>query len=479
MFIKTPNDIRIGNAVDDYPLYDALWHLTAIGLLDADRNAVLAARTQKRAVKVAIIDTSIAGEHPCLADAIDRERSCDFGSTRLGAFPFADMSNTEPAKRRLGSGLLTGRNPGYGGMPRVASLAAELTARAQPGQPAQLGIQPAVNALFSNHGTAIAGLVAARPTIVKRRVPAALGSAEMDLLDQPLPYMGADPHASIISISTSFDPDPEQMILALLHAELCGADIVLLARDIADPTRSVPQRPDVIQSIAQVWPKPQDLDLWDELNSLIIDMSRRIPMVCAGGNGNEPGCVYPANCAAPDNGIISVGAVNARGYLTSYSATGATIHAPSSDGERHDSDEIRRDPRAPEDGQPSLPAGASRFSHLNIIATDVPGRGGYSGSRYANASLPKDVIREIGSYFCTFGGTSAASAITAGLLSAALGAGEFLLPAAKTERGVAAKQWLLANAAPSPVAEDLKIVALGASLKLPAAMEPASGQAAV
>jgi Subtilase family len=478
MFIKTPNDIRIGNAVDDYPLYDALWHLSAIGLLDAGRNAVLAAKPQQKAVRVAIIDTSIAAEHPCLADAIDRERSCDFGSTRLGAFPFADAGTADPEKRRLASGILSANSPGYEAMPAVAALSAELSARVQPGQPALLGIEPAVSALFSNHGTAIAGLVAARPTVVKRRVPAALGSAEMDLIDQPLPYMGANPHASIISISTSFDPDPEQMILALLHAELSGADVILLARDIADPRRSVPQRPDIIQSIAQVWPDARGLALWDELHSLIIAMSKRIPVICAGGNGNEQGCVYPANCAAPENGVVSVGSVNARGYLTAYSATGATLHAPSSDGERHDSAEIRRDPRAPEDGQPALREGTSHFSHLNIIATDVPGRGGYSGSRYANASLPKDVIREIGSYFCTFGGTSAAAAITAGFLSGAIGAGELVLPAARSERGAAAKRWLLANSAPSPVSSGLKILALGGNLKLPPAMEPEAQAAA-
>jgi subtilisin family serine protease len=465
MFIKTPNDIRIGTAIDDYPLYDALWHLEAIGLLDDTRAAILASKQQKRPVRVAIIDTSIATEHPCLLDAIDNERSVDFGSTRLGALPFVDAKTDDPAKRKLKSKVLVPVMPDYSAMPEVAALAAELSARLQPGQFALQGVLPAINPVFSNHGTAIAGLVGARPVTVQRRVPKSIDDSRMDLVPQPLPYMGGHPHASIIGISTSFDPDPEQMILALLHAELCGADIILLARDIADPSRSVPVRAELADAIAQVLPSKSDRALWDALHAFMLVLSTRIPIICAAGNGNETGCVYPANCAAKDNGIISVGAINAMGHLAAYSATGALLHAPSSDGERHDRQDIRRDPRAPEMLQPSLPPNASRFSHLNIIATDVPGRGGYSGSRYQSSNLPKDVVREIGSYFCTFGGTSAASAITAGFLAAAIGAGECPWPDAG--RGLAAREWLLANVAASPVDSSLQVIALKKQLRLP------------
>jgi subtilisin family serine protease len=463
MVVRTPSDRRIATATTDYPLYPALWHLATIGLLDETGRPTLASLDQKRAVRVAVIDTSVAVTHPCLTDSIDTARCVDFASTRLGSFAYLES--------KLPAGLVSMPAREFRDLPIVGDLAAELEARLASDRPARLGVLPVTGELFSSHGTATAGLIAARPVVAKRRVPTGIDTPATTDIDQPLPYCGAHPHAKIMAISTSFDPDPEQLILALLAAAMMGADVILLARDVPDPRKDSERPAPLLTATDQVPPTAEELAKWDALEGFLVWLSRRIPIVCAAGNGNEPGCVYPANLCREDNGLISVGAVNARGWLTSYSATGALVHAPSSDGERYDRDEVRLDPRAPEDHQPGVPPG--HYSPRGIITTDVPGKGGYSGSGYRDKPLKGGVLREIGSYFCTFGGTSAASAIACGFLAAGIGAGRLEWPSNDAGRGRAAREWLLANSVPSPSDSRLRVLALDGQLRLPPDSDPA------
>jgi len=78
-----------------------------------------------------------------------------------------------------------------------------------------------------------------------------------------------------------------------------------------------------------------------------------------------------------------------------------------------------------------------------IISTDVPGHGGYSASPFTGAE-PEEGLREYGSYFCRFTGTSAACAIIGGFLALARGLGKYD-PCAD---GVGLKAWLVRQSSP-------------------------------
>ena len=95
--------------------------------------------------------------------------------------------------------------------------------------------------------------------------------------------------------------------------------------------------------------------------------------------------------------------------------------APSNDSEVFDRSEVRLDEQHKDYEDVGVPRPNSNFkySSLDIITTDVPGRFGYSTSPF-DAERPETGLREFGSYFCRFGGTSASSAIVGGFLRIAL-----------------------------------------------------------
>lgn len=429
-----------------YPAYDALWHLVAMGVLAPDHspNGWTAPEGTAAKSRVAVIDTSAAISHPNLAGAINRMLAIDFFSARLGSF------STAGADDLIGDLGLSDASAVVQDLPHAQALLAELAARLAPGQRAWYkGVRPAVSEVFSAHGTAICGLIGARPV----QVPASANGLPEPVPDLVLPYSGVDPFCEIVPISTNFDTDPEALILAFLYAELIGADVVHLPRVIPDPARTQPELSAYVlddlggQSLGDLVCRTPvsatEKELWDELLELIVRISLRRPVVCAAGNANEEFGVYPANFASEDNGIISVGAVNAKGWNCSYSPMhNLTIWAPSSDAERFDRTEVRQDERRPgyDAGVVPLPNANARYSHYDVIATDVPGVGGYATGPHDQGPAPApDGIREYGSYFCRFGGTSAASAQIAGLLSLGRSTGMMDVHGG----GIGAKAWLL------------------------------------
>ena len=427
-----------------YPAHDALWHLVMMGVLTPDHAPCgWEVPTPERPTRVALIDTSVAAGHPNLDPALDRDLAFDLFSTRLGGFPW--RAPAEP----LGNLGLGDSGAVVAGLPHCTALLVDLKARLRPGQPARIGtIRTATGATFSAHGTAAAGLIAARPartSAIEAHLP---GATEGELA---LPYMGVDPTAELVPISTNFDPDPEALILAFLYADLIRADVIVLPRILPDPLRTVPELPaHDINGTAfadAVAPSPlgqAQWEMWDELAQLIVNISQRRPVVCAAGNANEEFGIYPANLAADDNGVIAVGAVNARGWPCSYSpASGLTIWAPSSDGERFDRAEVRLDQRRHDYDPTGVPADNQnhRFSPFSLIATDVPGRGGYATSPFPGPE-PDEGLREYGSYFCRFGGTSGAAALIGGFLALGLSLGRW----SRNAGGIAARDWLLTQA---------------------------------
>lgn len=422
-----------------YPDYPALWHLESLGVLEALQNGVTPT-TGTKPSRVAIIDTSVAVDHPCLKESINRDLAIDFFSNRLGAFPYLGKDGVTCAMDNLSTDIADT-------LPATSVLLKELVDRLAPRSAANVnGVAPTTSAAFSNHGTAIAGLVGARPCIAD--VAAGYQANALSAVQIPLPYAGVDPFSEIVPISTNFDTDPEALIMALLYAEIIDASVILIPRSFPDPFRTVPSlaaEPELLEAITPVSRCAHSEALWNELAELLVAVSMRRPIVAAAGNSQESGGIYPANLADDTNGIISVGAVNAKGQVAGYSTvSGITIMGPSNDGETFDCESVRLDEQYARFLERAAPArnNNSSFSYFEIVSTDVPGRHGYAHSAY-EGDEPADGIREFGSYFCRFGGTSASSAIVAGFLSLARSLGKLAADA----DGAEAKQWLLANSA--------------------------------
>ena len=428
-----------------YSNYPALWHLQSMGVLNESNqpNNWPEIKEGQRKTRVAIIDTSVAVDHHCLKDSINRDLALDLFSSRLGTFPYY------PEGATLQLSDLNFTTDVASDLPKIKQLFTEFESRLSINEdPLYQGVEPMTSSEFSNHGTAIAGLVGARPISVP--VAKDYHNTDTDDVIMPLPYMGVDPMCEIVPISTNFDNDPEMMILAFVYAELIKADVILLPRDIPDPLRMEPylnnEEVDGIKlgdAVAQIHVTDHDKELWAELSQLIVNISQKRPIVCAAGNGQEDSAIYPANLASEHNGIISVGSVNAKGHRSGYSGiTNLTVMAPSNDGEVFDRFETRLDEQDvdyTEVGIPS-PNDNEKYSHYDIISTDVPGNYGYAFSPYTSDE-PEDGLREFGSYFCRFGGTSAASAIVAGFLSLGKSCNEI----GEEASGVEVKNWLLSK----------------------------------
>ena len=452
-----------------YPSYHALWHLKEIGVVrdltsfESSAWDLAEARRAEGAppTRVALVDVSVAYAHPNLEHAIAKELMIDFFSSRLGTFPKpapddgrlkAFLSQASEKKKLVPAGA-------------VADLFDELCSeflgeyrRAREANWSDpLHVAPATSPTFSAHGTAMAGLIGARPRGPSevRTVSAFHIADDGQPVPEPpeavgFPYVGVDPFCEIVPISTSFDPDPEQLILALLYAWLIDADVVVLARDLADPLRTV-DRPDVSDAdILRSYPvefSARELALWADLRELTLALSREVPVVCAAGNGSDEPLLYPASLASEEgNGIIAVGARAATGQRAGYSSTGdepggVTVYAPSGDGERLD-DRLQRLDSADAGFRPSdhsalyvsqlgvqyaadgrgRAEGPSAFATQEIVSTDVPGSAGYNTSAFGRPTGMGGIL-DYRSYYCHFSGTSAACAITAGALSLAISAG--------------------------------------------------------
>ncbi|ANT60523.1 hypothetical protein AYJ57_09225 [Salipiger sp. CCB-MM3] len=457
-----------------YDGYHALWHLFTLGLMDHpdgfDSSAWDAAEERIKQgdepIRVALIDVSVAPSHPNLEGAIAWDLAVDFFSNRLGTFP-------DPAGSRLQT-LLAAATPV--GNATAQALQAEMTAHmaaeytaAQSATDTSQRIFPATSAAFSGHGTAMAGLIGARPVAAAdvnlvgthlRPLPNGPDlQVDSPLAGHGLPYIGVDPTCEIVPISTSFDPDPEQFLAAMLYAHLIDADLIVLARDFPDPWRSpvtdlpatsdgtsAPRERHLLRKTYPVSYSKQEATLWAALHDLVPQMSLKRPILCASGNGGDGTRLYPGSLAADDNGIILVGAHTSEGLRAGYSNTGSTtvpitLYAPSGDSERLDQQSVRLDQMAPDfyasTHSPSYLEDGETYSPLDVISTDVPGAAGYNGSPFPEILPSEDTLPDYRSYYCRFSGTSAATAIAAGMLALAMSAGKI----ARGD-GVAAKQKL-------------------------------------
>lgn len=479
-----------------------LWHLISLGVIEAtfnplptggldlgsptitdtvwDKLKAAQPTSSEHSAKVALIDVGVSRTHPNLKDRIDGNHSIDLVTHRYGAqsAPSGGASPHAPeANKAFFGGLdITGLDTlDLNGLDAATPGAKVwLDALVKELKTSQGVVRTLIDTdeTFGSHGTSIAGLVVGAPELV---TPPAGGSpatphpggspaTTSNLLGGAstvcpstsigvIPYFGVDPLSDLISIRSSFRPDPAHFVAAFLYAWQCGADVILLPRGLPDisATRSLKHKvePDDADELARFQKSPERANLlgrleqplanelapnavapvaqpdlgWDVLEALLVAISKKIPIVCAAGNDGESQLIYPANLARPDNGIIAVGAVTSKGYRSGYSNYGEhlTLVAPSDDGEVYNRHQLRVDRTNPMVGLHAYVAdekNAVPYSPLSLLTTDLLGTFGYAEGSNPLASIfpPLPGAKEgIGGYYAPFGGTSGASALIAGI----------------------------------------------------------------
>jgi subtilisin family serine protease len=414
-----------------------LWHKQRINAELTEKDG----RSPDNGVLVALIDTGVHAGHLFLEDCIAIDKAIDFVShptALLGPLIPQFDKHTADKSVKLQSDLLNTLQMSDERKAVVRTVLEEFNKSA--------GTNPimALSDKFPSHGTACAGLIAARPpktsTPQKRAANFILGGR----------YEGIAPGCKIVPIRTAITPDPEPIILALMYSLQLNVDVIHLPRGVSDwwLNQDAPPMPKVDADENKAAQKKKDAeekfkasspeykfwktnsDLAYALKALMIAVSKVIPIFCAAGNTAEGSLAYPSNLSNDDpidagpNGIISVGASTYRGFRSSYSnyGEGLTCVAPSDDAEvfcRHQirlnrkSDQYKLHNYASYDKPPR----SVRYSKEAVLTLDIPGSAGplFDSADGLDEQNPATKwFDPLGSMFTLFGGTSAASAIAAG-----------------------------------------------------------------
>ncbi len=463
------------------PRYYWLWHLAALGVLDADFGPVPSDvppvsdsalrqvpaprirstvwdRIDGGTATVALIDTGVSRMHPNLASRVDSDRSIDLTSHRYGAraLPVDDATPWTREERQAFFATLDleGLHPLQLSSHETDFLEAMVEdLRGSQGVTRRL-FEP--DETFAAHGTACAGLIVGEPAAVAPHSGARLAPerafphGEINPDANLLPYFGVDPFSRLISIRTSFESDPLQFISAFLYAWQHRVDVIVLPRGLPDPVRGRLQPKDDLKADLETWKSRDAADLfqrlqapgaaasdpygaqqgfqpdrpWKILCHLIQAISRHIPIVCAAGNDGESQLIYPANLADDGNGIIAVGAVTAEGLRAGYSnyGEGLTLVAPSDDYPVYTRHQMRLNRHDPLIGMHDHSVGAGKehvYCPLELVTTDLPGVFGYdSGAAPWSSVVPAQGNPGLGGgYYTAFGGTSGAASLVGGLVA--------------------------------------------------------------
>ncbi|MEM9581798.1 MAG: S8/S53 family peptidase [Pseudomonadota bacterium] len=458
-----------------------LWHLAAIGLVTwnedgsvelseywktpdpSEANAETPAEQSKSLpkpaqIRVAIIDNGCAADHPNLPN--ERITQVEFSSHRSGIIYTDD---TVPANDL---GLRNISRPIRKDI--MASIREKLKDNDLEGEEPNIdeflenpleyvGVQNPSHR-FGAHGTATAGLVAATsdsemhekyPDHSKRNPWA-------------IRYSGVDPYAEIIAINTVYNYECWPFTAGLLFALRSKADVILIPR--AAPRMSPPKHKNTKQ-FPNSKDDPRHTRL-DEDKARYIDqlvfeavlgyVCKHVPTVVAAGNTGIGGLAYPASLSTlylESDGfpLISVGALTAYGKRSAFSAgvpeaeSGEKpfIYAPSNDDEVISKDHQRFDELSWRGRNTNVGAilaangSENTYCPYGILAIDIPGPWGYD-VQYGEARDFEDPIafaepcselekqtkaaaglsqNRYNSLYTLFGGTSASSAIVAGVIS--------------------------------------------------------------
>lgn len=436
-----------------------LWHLQHLGVVTKDFATPLwdKAKISKVDVLVAIIDNGADIDHPNLAGACNRAEIIDFSSHLYGTtydapvpngaqkaqgqtsapHPFADLKS-----QLKGLGVKSEENK-----PLDSVITSLLKPKNLP-----VGLQlHDPSRYFASHGTACAGLVGGRPGTVAD--PKALAGA--------IAYFGVNPFCRILPICTPYSHEFLPVIHALLYAVVRGAKVILMPRGmphIGDRSGlpGVKQHGSRIENgkggaplvDADQAERERLEDHRKAFEFLIAALSKKLYIVVAAGNdGFDDELSYPASLiggtrvgdpashhhtTAVGPGFIVVGAVNREGKPSAYSngkKRGDILHMLSDDSVVVQDGLLRIDTKSQfaADYETKEHFGGTNpknyYSPWGILSLDVSGPYGYaSGDGEGTYEHATEWDRQ--SLYTIFGGTSCASALTAGMIALALQAGK-------------------------------------------------------
>ena len=301
----------------------------------------------------------------------------------------------------------------------IAALAAELAAG-----PAVLPCAD-ISRYFGAHGTASAGLVCGRPAAD----PSAFGA---------LPYYGVNPFGRIRSYATPYSHEIRPVLCALLAAYLSGAEVILLPRGVPDIAARAALPPSALRA-TRIETEDATVTLAEDqanlarlradaalLEALLRAVAKRRYLIVAAGNEGWTDRVgYPASALVDTPEALIVGAETADRVRAPYSngrdLGDRVLLVVSDDAEQVDADGLRIDPTRARGWDFDLAAHAqgaepAAMSPWAPLTTDLRGGYGYAASSAADAPDYEDGI-ERPALYTLFGGTSAAAAIAAGLVS--------------------------------------------------------------
>lgn len=415
--------------------------------------------------KVALIDVGISPDHPNLTTRIDHNASIDLATHRFGARALEILDDTSSSFKEEKHAFFSGLDISGLGNLGLSDDDKEYLDDIVAEYAASNGVSRRLldsNRLFASHGTACAGLIVGEPAALLSKDGESPSFPE-DIFTNPaltethpnknpnlLPYFGADPFSRLVNITTSFEEDARQFIAAFLYAYLQNVDVIVMPRGIPDPKRSAIEPKNELKADLERWANRDAADLfariavaeqgaaelepkasqpgsnpdrlWKILKRLIIGVSRKIPVICAAGNSGESQLIYPASLAAPDNGIVAVGAVTVEGFRAGYSnyGEGLTLVAPSDDGEVFNRHQLRINRLSPFTAKHQYSADSGKeycYSHFSLLSTDLPGVFGYDEGKAPWSSLlpSADNPGVGGGYYTSFGGTSGAAALVGGV----------------------------------------------------------------
>ncbi|WP_275786255.1 S8 family serine peptidase [Pararhizobium gei] len=284
--------------------YYYLWHLAALGIVNADFGAAPTAvpaasdsalRNSPSPVisttvwdaiadagpvspaRVALIDVGISPDHPNLATRIDHGASIDLTTHNYGARTLDILDDTDSAfreqKQHFFSGLDISALGNFGLSNDDKEYLDDIVAEYVSSEGVLRRLLD-VNGLFASHGTACAGLIAGEPSAVFFPDSGSPSPPE-DIFTGPgstearpnknlnlLPYFGADPFSRLLNIRTSFEQDAKQFIAAFLYAYLQNVDVIVVPRGIPDPRRGVIEPKNDLKADLERWASRDAADLF-------------------------------------------------------------------------------------------------------------------------------------------------------------------------------------------------------------------------
>ncbi|ESW64891.1 S8/S53 family peptidase [Mesorhizobium sp. M0902] len=415
-------DTAPGQERTESPLF-YLWHLASIGLLDAQRPGVVPPIWSKGLPesRVAIIDSGCTSRHPNLPASCIEARLDVAVSTDGVVYREEDRRAARDGWQNLEATMAP-----------ILKMIADDAVRddiARRIKAMSEGEPRLVNAAdpaerFAGHGTSCAGLIAGRTL----KEPPAGSAPALD--GAVLPYFGVNPFATIIPVATPYSHEIAPLVTALLHAVACRADVILLPRSVNDLGRLARGKNASGTGVRMTRFDDDEALATDKkiFEHLLAAIAADRPVILAAGNDGMAEPAYPAALATATEApfgatsLIVVGAGNQLGWRSAYSsgtyASGVTIYGPSDD-EAMITDHVVRIDLAAEMGSaiarsvgPARAKAGAEYSPFSVLAIDVPARlAGDADVIDETTPLPTGLL------YTRFGGTSAASALIAGLAS--------------------------------------------------------------